>query len=197
MIIGITGAFGCGKSTCLKMFKNFNFETISADEICHQIYETHEQSFVDTLNSRWQINVCDDNGKINRKKIAEIVFENQKELDFLTSVLSPMIQKQLVKKISYAKDNKQNLAVEIPLLFEADYQKYFDKTIVIYASKANRVKNLQKRNFDVSDMIVRDKIQLPLNTKLELADYALINSGSLGLLEQQLEKLISKLNIEM
>ena len=72
MIIGITGVFGCGKSTCIKLLKELNLDVISADEICHQIYAEKNPSFLTALKNRWQIDILDKNGEINRQKIAEI-----------------------------------------------------------------------------------------------------------------------------
>lgn len=193
MIIGITGVFGCGKSTCIKLLKEFNLEIVDADEICHQIYRDKNPSFINALQNRWNINIINESNEIDRRKIAEIVFKDSKEMEFLHGILSPMIREEILKKIAEYRSKNIDLFVEIPLLFEENYAELMDKTITIYASMEKRIANLANRNYTYQDIVERDKMQLPLEKKVELADFVIINNGSIDNLKKQLEILIKNL----
>ena len=195
MIIGITGVFGCGKSTCIKLLKKFDLDVISADEICHQIYTAKNPSFIDLLKNRWNTEILNEANKIDRRKIAEIVFNNPTEMDFLSSILSPMIREGITAKINEYRAKNQHLFLEIPLLFEENYAELLDKTITIYASREKRISNLAMRNYTENDIIARDKAQLPLDIKAELADFVVTNNGTIEILEKQLIELLNKLNL--
>ncbi|MBQ9788645.1 MAG: dephospho-CoA kinase [Lentisphaeria bacterium] len=195
MIIGITGIFGCGKSTCVKLLKKFNLDVLDADIICHQIYAEKDPGLIALLKKRWGAEILTENGEINRKKIAEIVFTDKKEMDFLSETISPIIRKRILSQISSYREKNLNLFVEIPLLFEENYDKYLDKTVTIYASMDKRISNLANRNYSIDDIIARDKQQLPIEKKCELADFVIINNGSIELLENELKILIDNLKI--
>ncbi len=195
MIIGITGVFGCGKSTCIKLLKELNLDVTSPDEICHQIYPEKDPSFLTALKNRWMIEILDKNGEIDRRKIAEIVFNNPEEMNFLTEIISPIIKSKINEKITQYKKNNATLIVEIPLLFEENYKELLDKTVTIYASMEQRISNLAQRNYSEKDIIARDKMQLPLEKKAELADFVIVNSGSIDFLRKEIIDLVNKLGI--
>ena len=193
MIVGITGVFGCGKSTCVKLLREFNLEIVDADEICHQIYRAKNPSFINALQTRWNVNIINELNEIDRRKIAEIVFNNPKEMDFLNNIISPIIREEILKKITEYRKKNIDLFLEIPLLFEENYAGLMDKTITIYASMEKRIANLANRNYTYQDIIARDKMQLPLEKKAEMADFVIINNGTIDNLKRQLEILIDNL----
>ena len=193
MIVGITGVFGCGKSTCVKLLREFNLEIVDADEICHQIYRDKNPSFINALQTRWNINIINELNEIDRRKIAEIVFNDPKEMDFLNSIISPIIREKILKKITEYRKKNVDLFLEIPLLFEENYAGLMDKTITIYASMEKRIANLANRNYTYQDIVARDKMQLPLEKKTEMADFVIINNGTIDNLKRQLEILIDNL----
>ena len=85
MILGITGAFGCGKSSVLAVFATRNWRTADADRICHRFYAA-DGPLPGKLAERWGKTILLDSGEVDRGKLAAIVFADPAELDALTAL---------------------------------------------------------------------------------------------------------------
>ncbi|MEM4248572.1 MAG: dephospho-CoA kinase, partial [Candidatus Nanoarchaeia archaeon] len=116
MLIGLTGGIGCGKSTALVIFSKLGWQTIDADSICRQIYENNESNIKEILKKRWGEKVLTADGFIARKAIAEIVFVDKKELEWLNSIMHPEIIK---RARNLQAKSKMPVIFDAPLLYEA------------------------------------------------------------------------------
>ena len=102
MIIGITGGFGCGKSTVLALFQQYGAAVFSADRLCHEIYEEKNKDFFAALVQYFGEEAINPDGSANRKFIASKVFANQKDMDFLTGLFQkPLLQQQIPGENSF------------------------------------------------------------------------------------------------
>ena len=115
--------------------------------------------------------------------IAEKVFNDETEREWLNSVLHPEIRSRLKKIISDS--NAKWALIEVPLLFEAKFDAGMDKTIAIWSPEAVQMERLLARGWTRDHAEKRIASQLPASKKLELADYGIINSGSLESLREQ------------
>lgn len=190
MILGITGAFGCGKSTVLRFFENRNWFVFDADKVCHSFYTEKNPLIMETVKNNFGEAVFDTNGDINRKKLGEAVFNQPEKMAVLTGTMYPLLTEKLRADIEKCKAAKINGAFEIPLLFEKDFQLEFDKILSIWTDDTLRYERLKGRNFDLQEIKRRDKVQMPPQDKLEKADFAVINNGSTDKLLCQLEFLL-------
>ncbi len=184
MVIGITGGFGCGKSTVLALFQQFGAEVYSADRICHEIYEAKDEDLLCKLKNYFGAEAVLSDGTVNRKFIASKVFSDQCAMDFLNSILKEPLKKRLLDIIKEA-DPDSITAVEIPLLFEGNYENSVDKVIAVYAPDCVREKFLAKRGFNSNDMQKRDAAQMPLAEKIQKADFVIVNSSTEDFLKEQ------------
>jgi dephospho-CoA kinase len=91
MILGLTGGFGCGKSSVLACFKNAGWQTLNTDDICAELYERQNAGLMTELRAHWGNKVFYPDGKVDKTVIAGIVFEDSDELQWLCSVLYPLI----------------------------------------------------------------------------------------------------------
>lgn len=188
MNIGLTGGIGCGKSTALSIFQKLGFLTASADTICHDLYT--RKDLITTLTDRWSNDILQEDGFVNRKKIAEIVFENPQELTFLESKLETLIAEEIQKKLIEACQTRRSIVIEVPRLFEVGWEKWFDVTVAVWSPPEIRRQRLLQRNWSEREIHRREALQFSPDSKLEKADYGLINAGSLEQLEQQCSDLI-------
>ncbi len=189
MKIALSGGIGCGKSSALEIFKAKNFPTFSADEAAHEILSTKEAE--DFVKKNFG-NDALENGKISRKKLAEIVFGNYKARQTLEDFLHPKIQNSWQKFCAENEKNGRVPVVEIPLLFEKKFDKEFDISICVSASKKTRLKRLKIRGVPADEALKRISAQLPLEDKIARANFLLTNDGSLDFLSAQIERLIEK-----
>ena len=177
MVFGVTGAIGSGKSSLMKLFSQAGFFCFDADAVCKELLTT--QVVTDKCVEKWGVKILDDKGQLSRPAIADIVFTDSTQLDYLTSILYPELEKRLLFSIEECKKNNINGAFELPLLYECGFEKYFDKIVCIYTSKSIRHKRLeQKRNISNNEAARREAKQLSAEIKLEKADYAIINNGT-------------------
>lgn len=187
LMAALTGNIGCGKSTALEAFSHMGWFTLSADAICHDIYYSGNQEFNATIAERWGAEVIKNDGIADRKKIAAIVFCDKKELNWLNSIMHPLIMEKAELLIFSC--GKEFVLFEVPLLYEAKLENKFDITICVWISAANQLMRLKIRGFEEKDIRQRMENQLSADIKLERSDYGLINEGSIGLLNEQCKNL--------
>ncbi|MBR1966719.1 MAG: dephospho-CoA kinase [Lentisphaeria bacterium] len=185
MIIGITGGFGCGKSTVLKLFERAGAAVYSADSLCHEIYEAKDTDFFNAIKKYFGADAINPDGSANRKFIASKVFSNPADMDFLNKLFQQPLKEKIYSKIQNAKNSSAMTAIEIPLLFEGHYENLVDKTITIYAPPEARKNFLAKRGFSPDEMQKRDAFQMSLDEKTKLADFVIINGSTEEFLEEQ------------
>ncbi len=182
--IGLTGGPGCGKSEAVKSFSEIpGWQCYDTDQICHEIYEEPDSPLVRQMESRWGSEVRTANGQPDRKMIAEKVFNDETEREWLNSILHPEIRSRLKNKI--ADSNAKWALIEVPLLFEAKFDTGMNKTIAIWSPETVQMERLLARGWTREHAEKRIASQLPASKKLELADYGIINRGSLESLREQ------------
>ena len=179
LLIGITGNIGSGKSSFIQFILQQGYYVLFADTIAKQKLDDPDVKAI--LAKRWGDGILSD-GAINHHKIAEIVFKQDHEREYLNSLIHPLVLQDFQDIV--ATSQEQYLIFEIPLLFEAGLQACFDFICLITASEETRIQRLKERNpHDLDNQIRRLKAQLPESQKLALADLVIDNSGSLSELE--------------
>ncbi|MCP4178992.1 MAG: dephospho-CoA kinase [bacterium] len=190
-MVALTGGIGCGKSTALNIFEELGCLIIDSDAICHRLYDDPDKLFVSKILTRWGSKILVNN-KVNRKKIAEIVFTDEEELQWLNSIIHPIV---FNKGQEIADNNKNKLIIfDIPLLFETGMHTNFKKTVSIWSHNNIQIERLKKRDWDIEHIKQRLNAQLSKDIKLEMADYGIINNGDIDYLKLQCKQII--INIE-
>ena len=192
MILGITGGFGCGKSSVLHFFKTRSWFVMDADAVCHSFYESREKKLMDCIRNNFGNDLCDADGYIDRKKLGKILFDAPEKMVLITDVIYPLLTEKILKAIAECREKNQNGAFELPLLYEAGFDNCFDKIMAIWTPGDLRKKRLLGRNFTPDEVDRRDRMQLPPEEKLERADFGIVNSGSMDDLFRQLAVIADK-----
>ena len=196
MILGLTGAIGCGKSTACNYFVKRGWRLFDADRCCHDLYADTDGIFCRKIRETWGDECFGSDGKIDRKALAQKVFASEKELGKLTSMLYPELFGQMESEIRKAKEAGENLLCEVPLLFECATEKYFDRTAVVWCNREIRHKRLCLfRNFTPAEIAAREAKQWSAEKKLEAADTAFINNGGAEFLYRQIDEFIKEFTI--
>ena len=194
MILGITGPIGCGKSTVLALFRKADWRTADADGICRGLYDDPAGDFAAACRAEWG-EAFFSGGKFDRAKVAKVVFNAPAELDKLTKLIYPHLERELDKFIASAREAGENAAVEVPLLHENRMENLFDAVLTVWAPREVRHARLREfRGFDETEILRREKLQMSADEKLERADSALVNSGDAALLEKQFSHWLREFN---
>jgi len=190
--IGLTGIFGSGKTTVASIFKKYGIDIISCDNIVAELLEKDriKKELVKIFG-----NEVVKNGKVDKKKIAEVIFTDCEKKEKLENLIHPLVFKRIDEEIEKNVDRikkKGIIVVEIPLLFETKSEKKFDYVIVVNASP-DIIKSRLKGKLSEREIELIWKNQLPLKFKEKNADYVINNSGSIHQTEKYVKKLIKEI----
>ncbi len=186
--IGITGVPGSGKSELLRILGAKGYPVINADEVGHQVLNSLAQE----LGRRFGPEILNPDGTVNRKKLGERVFRDQRALRELESLVAPKIAFELGKLMERARGDV--VFVEAAMLFEYRLERIFDLTVAVVAPLEEAVRRAARRlGYPVEVIEGMLKRQLPQEEKARRADVVLENKGDLGGLEREAERLLSEI----
>ena len=178
--VALTGSIATGKSTVVNLFLSWGFEVIDADKIAHEIL--NEQS--DAIVSLFGTFVIKE-GRVDRKALGSIVFNNKDKRKQLEALLHPLIYKRIESLAEALDKMKKPYLVDIPLFYET--QRYpIAKTLVVYAPVKLQLQRLMKReNLTQKEAQKRIDMQISIEEKRKNADYVIDNSGTLTALKHE------------
>ena len=192
--IAITGGIGSGKSTFCSKLKEKSFKVHSSDEQVAKIYKNPEKKFVTYLRT---IGLSKSISKknIDKKIISKIIFENKQIRKKLELYIFKIVRKKRSDFIKKEKQKKTKLIfIDIPLLFENNLEKQFNKVISIIASKRVRLKRLKKtRKMTENQFKKITRSQTSDVIRKKKSDYVIYNNSTLKDYKIKINKLISKL----
>jgi dephospho-CoA kinase len=187
MKVGLTGGIGAGKSTVADLFAQRGAVVIRADELARQVIEKSTAGF-DQVVSRFGENILDTNGKINRAKLAAIVFNDQESLTDLENIIHPLVREKS-NQITKEQTPETIIVNEIPLLLEKGMQPLFDFLVIVISSEKNRLARLINSGFTKEQVLARMSKQVDDETRKASADFLIVNDGNLDQLEVDVEKI--------
>ena len=196
VVIGLTGTFGCGKSTVAKFFKEEGAIIIDADKIVHQKYKPGTKCW-QKIKAYFGQEILNKNQTINRKCLAEIVFTQEKHLLALCKIIHPPVIKEIKNQIKAIKKRKKKtlVIIDAPLLFEVGLEKIVDFTICVCSASHIQIKRiLTKRTLDKKQIEARLKRQMPAKAKKLKANFIIDNSGSFAGTRRQVKTILKKIS---
>ena len=192
--IAITGGIGSGKSTFCRKLKEKGFKIHSSDEQVAKIYKNPDKKFV-TYLCTIGLSKSVSKKNINKKIISKIIFENKQIRKKLELYIFNIVRKKRSNFIKQEKQKKTKLIfIDIPLLFENNLEKQFNKVISIIASKQTRLKRLKKtRKMTETQFknIIRSQTSDVIRKKK--SDYIIYNNSTLRDYKTKINTLINKL----
>lgn len=189
MKVGLSGGIGCGKSTVLGFFREAGWRTVDSDAVVRELLATDAEVQA-RLRSRWGGAVFAD-GAVDRGALAKRVFGHEGDLKWLEELLHPLVRESWLASIDQAPDS--NWLVEIPLLFEKRLEIHFDLTVCVSSPPDVVADRMVVRAYSEAQIEQRRKQQMPLEEKIERADFFISNAGSLEFLKQQTTRLIEQI----
>lgn len=192
--IAITGCLSSGKSTVCNLLKELGAYVLDTDKIVHDLLN-HREDIQKKVIALLGQDILED-GILNRRKIAQKVFKDPLLLSHLETILHPEVRIEVQKKwLEISKQtNWSAFVVEIPLLFETEPRHLFDATLTVHADEALCFKRFQtKTGRTKEEYDSRMERQMPSKLKIDKADYALYNDGSLSNLKKATQKIFSQI----
>ena len=194
-LLGVTGGIASGKSTVSKMLAELGSPLIDFDLIARQVVAPGTPGLAKIVDC-FGDQVLAADGSLERKKLSAIVFSDMEKRKKLESFTHPSILAEFFKQADEiaAKNPDAIIQVAVPLLIELNLQHLFDKILVIYVPAEVQIERLAQR-----DGISREaaanilKAQLPIDEKLQFADFVVDNTKGLTYTRKQIEKIWEEL----
>lgn len=196
MVIAVTGGIASGKSAVARMLESLGAPMIDTDVIARQVVEPEKPAWKEIV-AYFGDNVLEENGRLDRKKLSDIVFRDPVKRKKLESFTHPAIMEELAGQVNEIamKDPEAIIQAVVPLLIEINQQHHFHKVLVVHVPKEIQIERLVKR-----DGIGREeaasilRAQMPIDDKLAHADFVIHNENSLEETGRQVKALWEKLN---
>lgn len=177
--IGLTGGIGTGKSTVARMLAGCGWPVIDADALVHRLLDT-QTPVAREIAKVFGPEVCAADGAIQRRRLGEIVFADPTQRRRLEAIIHPAVRHVMEKEGDiHAKRGTKICLLDIPLLFESNYDWHLDAIIVVTCNEATQLARCREK-FGWSDAETHQRIaaQLPLVDKVRRASFVIENSGS-------------------
>lgn len=187
--LAIVGNIAAGKTAVEGFFREKGYDVLDADKIGHEVLCTHADEIIKAFEGE---DISND-GIIDRRKLAAVVFSSYHARKKLENIVHPVIRKRLEEYFQTNADEKVIL-VAIPLLFEAKMEDLFDKIIFVFADDETRLERLMARNnLTKEDAMKRINSQMSQFMKLEESDYVFHNNGTLENLKNHVSDFCQKI----
>lgn len=189
MIVGITGSIATGKSTVSAYMKAQGFTVIDADVIAKQLLQPNSP-FLARVVAQFGQQILTPTGELDRKKLAHLIFNDEVKREQLNQILHPAILSNMQIQTQMAMQRgEKTIFWDVPLLFEAKFNHYVDKVMVVYTAPEEQIARLMARN-QIDRITAQTMInsQWSITDKSKLADILIDNTGTVSQTYQQAER---------
>ena len=192
MYLGLSGGIGSGKSTVAKIVADLGAVVIDADAIAREVLEPGQIGYENTILTFGE-SVLSESGSIDRKKLADLVFNNPEQLAKLEAIIHPAVIAR-VAQIRESLPDTSIVVYDTPLLVEKNLQGQFDKVIIVLADAKIRIDRLVTRGLELPDIEARISNQATDSQRRDVADYIISNNGSIQELQDNVNKVWKQLS---
>lgn len=187
-VIGVLGGAGSGKTEALKIFKEkYQARLLIADDIARELAAPGGVSYYKIVDAFGK-EILNEEGWINRAKLADIVFHNKDKLELLNSITHPDVKEEIKYRIDKAVEEEiPYVVLEAALLVECGYRSMCDEFWYIYTSeeiRRNRMKETRNYSDEKIDAIIRN--QLSEEEFRKYSDRVIDNNSTVENLEKEI-----------
>jgi dephospho-CoA kinase len=187
MKVGLTGGIGAGKSTVADLFSKRGAVVIRSDELARQVIEPETPGFK-LVTSRFGNEIVNDEGSIDRAKLAQVVFNDDVALKDLENIVHPLVRERTNQLMS-EQTSETIIVNEIPLLLEKNMESLFDFLVIVISSEKNRLERLLQRGVSEDQAKARMAKQVDDQARKAAADFLIVNDGNLDQLDADVQKI--------
>ena len=191
-IIGITGGIASGKSVVTDFLRSQGYQVIDADQVVHELQKPGGQLY-QVLLSEFGTEILLADGQLDRKKLGTLLFSRPNLLEKSSRLQNDIIREELAVKRNQLAATEELFFMDIPLLFEQEYEDWFDKVWLVDVSKGTQLERLMARN-NLSQEEAQQRIaaQLSLAEKRQRAEIVIDNNGALLATLKQVQAFLDK-----
>lgn len=193
-VLGVTGSIATGKSTVVNVFKDHQIPVVDGDVVAREVVEPGTAG-LNAVVKKFGDDILLATGDLDRKKLGDLVFSQPEERLKLNQTIKPFIRKEILRQIEELKKNHPLVIADIPLLYEAHYEKELDAVAVVYVTPEIQLARLmQRNNYSKAEALNRINSQWSIDEKKQKADIVFDNRGTIEETKQQVEDWLKKQN---
>ncbi len=188
----MAGGIGSGKSAIARVFESLGAAVIDSDRLNHE--QLAEPDVVAQLRAWWGPRVCDESGRVDRRVVSAIVFEDPEALVALQRLVYPRIARRRDELIVRyrAESGVRAIVLDTPKLFEAGLERICDAVVFVDAPRTRRLERVGlSRGWGEAEFDRRENLLDPLDKKRERADYTVVNDSGFDELRPSIERILS------
>jgi dephospho-CoA kinase len=192
--LGLTGGIASGKSAVAAMLRELGFSVLDADALAHRLIEPGQSAHSEVL-TEFGPSIADAGGRIDRPKLAAIVFDDRAKLDRLNAIVHPRVAEVIARQFDeWQRNGTRDAAfVEAALLIESGIHNKLDGLVVAWCTPEQQLARLIARSHSEPEARRRIAAQLSVVEKLRHATEKIDCSGSLDETRRQVVALAAKL----
>jgi dephospho-CoA kinase len=191
-VIGITGGIGSGKSFVAHYCSAYGIPVIDADEISRETTGPGG-SAIKEIQAEFGYAMIDENGGLNRAKISQLVFNDKKALDRLSTIVHKYVVEKMVSKVDqYNKQKQKVLILDVPIPVKNGFLDLCDQVWVIWANDDIRVNRLIQRGMTEEESKRRIKCQMNREEYESIADFIIDNNSTPAELEESVRIILER-----
>lgn len=192
--VGLTGGIASGKTTVSSMFKELGIPVICADELAHDAVKAGSQA-LRKIREVFGDEVFDPRGELDRLKLGARVFGNPLLKKQLEQIIHPAVARNQQELLDhYVRQGHPIVVVDVPLLFEAEWDKAVDVILVVYVSRDLQTERLVQRNgLSAEEAQARLNSQWSIEDKKDKAHIVIDNSGSIEETRKRFKQVLDEL----
>lgn len=194
LVAGLTGGIGSGKSAASDCFISLGVPVIDADRVARLVVEPGSEA-LDKIAAHFGDHVIQANGNLDRASLRRIVFDKERERNWLEALLHPLIRDHILDTLEQLDEQGHDYAIlASPLLLETDQHLLISKVIVVDAPEVLQISRTMARD-NIEETQVRQILaaQMQREERLKHADFVLDNSGD----EEQLREAVNALHPQL
>ena len=195
LLVGLTGNVASGKSEVARLLAERGATIIDADVLARGAVERGTPAYT-AIVARWGAPILLPDESIDRAALRHIVFRDASEREALNAIVHPWVERRREELVGEARRRGDRIVVcDIPLLFERELQRAFDRIILVDAPTAVRLERLMRaRQLDRGEAERMIAAQMPSDVKRARAEYIIENTGSLAALEARVAEVWKELD---
>jgi dephospho-CoA kinase len=189
--VGLTGNIASGKSHATQVFAELGAHIIDADVIAHKLLAPGTSTY-DEVVAAFGGQILNQDATINRRKLGEIVFDDEARRAQLNRLVHPEVRAQVLRRIGELEDSAQNgiIIIDAALMVESGFFRTFDRLIVVHCTPSLQLARIVSRDgLTLAQARARMAAQMPAEEKIKHADYTIETSGTFRQTREQIESI--------
>jgi len=186
----ITGSIGCGKTTIANILRDQGYLVYDIDKWVKYLY--YDKKFLSIIKKFFPETFESD--IFNKRKLRTVVFNNNSKLKELENLIHPFLEKKL-RHIIRTNKNSGIVFVDVALLYEMNWDKYFNYVILADVDEQTQKERVMKRdNITAEEFYKINNVQMPMDEKRKKVDF-IINTGvNINKLKREIFCVIESIN---